>query len=64
MNKEQIYWLLFFAAFFAGISLGWRLANYEQELEQDKFMKEVDRILDAEAEGKWKGDVIFIPIEK
>lgn len=62
MNKEQIYWLLFFAAFFAGIASGWRLAKYEQELEQDKFMNEVDRIL--EAEGKWKGDVIFIPIEK
>jgi len=64
MNKQQIYWILFTLVFFSGLALGWKLSDYNQELEHEKFMNEVDRILDAEAEGKWNGDIIFIPTEK
>lgn len=52
--------LSFLSGFFTGYQ-----QRHKEVMENDaKYFSRIDSLLDAEAEGKWKGDVLFIPIEK
>jgi len=64
MTREHIYWAIGFTSFMMGLVLGIYLTSYNYKVKEEQFMKEVDAFLDLEAEGKAKGNLIFIPIEK